>query len=219
MQSEFKDFYGNIQFKHGLGYQLLLASQLYGTNFSVFGKFIFKKDADGLEYLSQLECKVFNYKGLLDIGLSTLNEHKATFAIDLNNGLITIGLTLRAMVAPLQLDDNGIPFKPVAYKKTFNPDTIIKIVDAKYLQVERDLIPIAGEDTSNPMVNGVFDSEFFFRDGYKYAKRVVREIPDDKSLPIMVNNSSLEFNETNPTLFTETGPGKLCRLASFKVIK
>ena len=60
-----------------------------------------------------------------------------------------------------------------------------------------------------PITDGVFDQEFYYRDGFAYARRVVRDIADDQNcFPVYgIDQSIVE----------KTGPGIKCRVAHFQI--
>ncbi|GEQ85757.1 hypothetical protein ULMS_12650 [Patiriisocius marinistellae] len=208
--SEFKDNFSSLKLITNTGYQLLLTSSLYGTNFAIFGKFSLEKDGNK-SIIKKIDTKLYNYKGILNLGFSTKHETEVTLQTSGQDSYINIKFYIRAVVCGDEQISETESSPLTEYRSLVTPKNTIKITDPYYLRAERELIPISGSLEGSPITNGVFDSEFYYRDGAKYIVRNIREIPKAETQGIDVKN-------INESLFNETGPGIICRESSFHLV-
>lgn len=179
MENPLEDFSGNINLHPSdKRYQFLMASQNYGTLYGVFGKFNIEKEIDTF-YLTQLDLKIINYKGLLNIGFAINKKFDA--AVDGNNefkmNISVQGLTNKFMEQaniPLRIDVSSVK------KMTF-----YKVLNYLYL------------DQSNLNPSGVFDDEFYYRDGIQNADESKPESNQREPQPGMVNYVSQKLVSRN----------------------
>ncbi|QMU64894.1 MAG: hypothetical protein GKR88_11725 [Flavobacteriaceae bacterium] len=146
------NFSGSYMLQENDRYQILYASQNYGTFYSVYSKFFFKND-----YLEKIEFKIINYKGLVNIGF-----------LDCKNGCIRSDLTKNGT---LKID---LPVKGMAQKSTilYKPNAKIHIDSLQNIFVQRHLVKLntKGERTNK----GVFDTEYYYRSGNFTDSRKIR---------------------------------------------
>lgn len=125
--------------------QLIYCSQLYGTFFAVSAKLNVKK---GL--LKSMTLTLLNYKGLFNIGM--LKETKNTFKLIGDKAELTLYLKANA-------GSHGNNKQLVV--KCSN----VPIINLKGLIVTRELQKMSNKIKSDHLNEGVFDSEFYQRDG------------------------------------------------------
>lgn len=174
------DYSSNVQFKPEANnrFQAVYASQVYGTFFSIFAKFTVEPvlivnenqetvvEEDSVQ-LTRVDLKLINYKGLFNIELidEKLNIQKAT---ETNTNTETLLLNLKVKAAT---EDNFNTTQEIIL------DSPITINHGTYFSIVRKLLPLSGSfSPERPYVNGVFDNEFYYRDGL--AKPVRREVTD-----------------------------------------
>lgn len=189
-------FIGNIDLSNSDDYQALYASQLYGTFFSVYGKFTCKIPADGEtalgkeEYMiDKIDFKIINYKGLLNLGISAVNMVNAMTYDDV---LFENGRPIRSVHKTIELEVQAL-----CENKDFNYSGLnTKIKRKELLILERTLKPI---HNGMAMENEVFDDEFYYREGLagadgKFPSRPpIVDKPDTKS---NVKNKAMMFPGT-----------------------
>lgn len=202
MNDDFDNFHSTIRVGASEGRQLLFASQSYETNYFIYGMFQAENITEDSASLTGVSMLFVNYKGLLNLGFSSEESHAPKIIKIEEPGqdpIIEIQLCIRAEVS-----DKTIPQLDIQF------DHPIEITGETNLRILRKLVPIAGDDTRQPIVNGVFDNEFYYRDGWEYARRVVRDINGETDC---FEVYSLEDDITGP----QTGPGIKCREAHFKI--
>lgn len=134
-------------------YQSIYTSQLYGTFFVVYANFKTEENLTNDSYsVKNITLKIMNYKGLINIGIENA-EFEAFWDQEQNNslgGIIT--LQLKALASDHCLVRNIDPTHPFPKGESF-------------LMVDRKLSKMS----SNPdgIQNGIFDEEFFYRDGFQ----------------------------------------------------
>jgi len=128
-------------------YQLVYASQLYGTFFSVYGSFKTKIEGDECT-INTADFEIINYKGPINLGLKdvTYCECEKLFHIHLQ------GMLNQYIITDVQA------FEGLCLSK------------GEILTFKRKLIPL--ENVTTGPSNDVFDSEFYLRDGSWSAKRI-----------------------------------------------
>ena len=147
-------FVNTISLRDNDNFQQIYASQLYGTHFCVYGKFHANFVSDKV-LLDRVDLKLINYKGLYDIGI--VEDKTKAFQgtiIDFEDA-IGVDLCVRGLV------DNPKPYITI----NFDDYDITKI---KNFDVFRTLLPLHDLNASGEKIalkNGLFDSEFFLRDG------------------------------------------------------
>ena len=211
MASEFQENFSSIKLMSNTGYQLLLTSSLYGTNFAIFGKFSILEEGN-TSTIQKLDLKIYNYKGILDLGFSTRHNTQITSKTnDEGESFVYVKLFLRAVVSGDE-QINETQFEPLtAYRLSVIPEETIEISAPYYLKTERELIPISGNIDANPITNGVFDSEFYYRDGAEYFKKEAHGLPQ-------AEQAGIEIKKINTSLFNETGPGRTCYKSAFHLV-
>ncbi len=137
-------------------HQIIYASELYGTFFSVAAKLLENPDKKG--ELSSMELYLVNYKGILNIGMLELT--KTSFVIDKKGAILTLHL------GALQNGTHGPGNSITVDCKN------IPISSLKSMVVTRELHSFMNhQDPKNHLNDDVFDEEFFERDGVVIIKR------------------------------------------------
>lgn len=125
--------------------QLIYCSQLYGTFFAVSAKFNIEKG-----FLKSMTLTLINFKGLYNIGM--LKETKSAFKLEGNGAKLTLYLKANAgrhgKRRQLNVKCDNIP-----------------IDELKGLIVTRELQKLSNKSKSDHLREGIFDSEFYQRDG------------------------------------------------------
>ncbi|HAT65917.1 MAG TPA: hypothetical protein DCS66_15200 [Flavobacteriaceae bacterium] len=186
--------------------QFIQSGQVYDSTYGIYGSFQTNDEGNILE----INLSIINYKGILELEFDNDFASNCTL-IHQENGVYVLFLTtqLRASVsrkttptACVCLDNSLEGFKDIG------PD------DSIYLVVERKLAPIWGYETKNPFKNGVFDNEFFYRDGNRYLPRAVKTIPDNAYF------SDLRVvNPDSPAEILGFKPGFKCRNSTLFVLR
>ncbi len=140
------EYIGNINLSNQDDYQAIYASQLYGTFFSVFGKFTCSKSDKDEYILEKIAFKIINYKGVINLGISNV---KGIYEIPNDNGIIqkTINIEVQALntADEFELDCTGV-----------------KLKKNELFIAERTLKPMHNGMALN---NSAFDDEFYYREG------------------------------------------------------
>ncbi|MEZ4859308.1 MAG: hypothetical protein R2781_10910 [Flavobacteriaceae bacterium] len=200
-----ENFICNLNLKSDLA-QFIQSGQVYNSTYAIYGKFS-KNNGN----ISEIELSVINYKGILELEfnedfnitceLNSFSEEKVH--------LITITLELRASVS-----GKTTPLKTIKPSSSMDQFKDIPQDEAVFLVVERKLAPIWGSETENPFCNGVFDSEFFYRDGNRYLPRAIKTIPDT------AYSSNLRVvNPDSPLEKMGFKPGFKCRNSTLYVLR
>ncbi|WP_423999463.1 hypothetical protein [Maribacter sp. IgM3_T14_3] len=159
-QQEFIHITCNIDKNDPNSNQLIYCSQLYGTFFAVSGRLNIE---DGM--LNSITLYLLNYKGLYNIGM--LKETKTSFKPE-GNG-VTLTLHLKA--------NSGRHGKDRPLKVKCNN---ISIEGLKGLTVNRELHRMSRVNNNEHLQEGLFDSEFYQRDGSKIKD--MDRLDDEKDL-------------------------------------
>lgn len=144
------NYHTTVLFRNDLGYQEVYSSQNYGTFYSVYLNFNVETDPDNedLIILTEIEFKLINYKGVVNLGISDVE-----YVISENNEPKFI-IHVQAMV--------GRRVFPYG-----DQEIDLSQLD-KTLIIERTLLKLPNFDANeSPNDNSilVFDDEFYYRDG------------------------------------------------------
>lgn len=161
-------------------YQPIYSSQLYGTFFIVYANFETSEDSDNY-FLHKIKLKIINYKGLINLGITGASFYK-TEGCDPENPIINNknimlnykGGYIELKVRALYNSDNDILVDNIS-----EPIKISK--NNSYLNVTRKLDQMHGDD--RVFENGVFDNEFFYRDGIEKDEAGNWQIYSEKRSP------------------------------------
>lgn len=147
----------SMEVHNGGDYQIVYASQLYGTFFTVGAKLKVEGDA-----ITEIHLALNNYKGLYNIGM--LAATRNTFFKEGNQALITLYLSA----------DNGKNSDELYRLLEMNLPNPVAISEIDELNFTRELQSFT--NPSSPELHldeGMFDSEFYVRNG-KYIAAIQR---------------------------------------------
>lgn len=181
-------------------FQSVYSSQIYGTFFSVYAKFnvdIENSDISNEKYfVDSIDFTVANYKGILDIGIQDIVSPKelmpevnANPQIVQSNRQGTVKAFLLEMRAMGGLDESGSTQPTYDFhlplKMEFDSDDILY-----FRRIKLHL-----HSNNNPIEKGIFDNEFFFREGPDRKHFKPRTAHSDHIRPnLRTENLDLIFN-------------------------
>lgn len=208
-----KKVIGNLQLRPGLSKikQSIYASQLYGTNFSIYGEFTVEDNG----VLSGLKLFIINYKGILDIGMIDNDPKCVIEDIETDEGRVPIckiEVDVKAVVGEgtkyiidADVTDSSMERLNTTVRQEGSPPQEPPV----FFRVERNLQKMwANNKVFN---NGVFDSEHFYRDGLHYEERGVLNVPEEY---YGTNN-----NVVNPKIDFYQDPGWFCKTSTLKIVR
>lgn len=171
--------------------QFIYGSQSYSTSYAVYAKFnILTSNVSDEVIIQDITYRIINYKGVLNIGF----QSEPILSYDQKNGVINIAIDL------IGASNNDLISKNYAMKINKN---------CLKLSVNRKLIPLNGGDGSVQFYNGLFDSEFHYRDGNFIKKR--------KNFDDMTMIESDKLMKSNNKI-TALVPGIRCRQGTSMLI-
>ncbi|WP_350284240.1 hypothetical protein [uncultured Croceitalea sp.] len=160
---------GNIQLSDNQNHQAIYSSQLYGTFFMIYAKFTCQAPYK----ISAIDLHIFNYKGLIDIGIT-----RARYVPETNEKKKIVGGHIIVEV------------KAFHKKHQVLVDMGGKVYDCPlkgFIEVERRVAK-----QSKALNNGFFDNEFYYREGFErnsqggYDQKIQNRTPvpdSDYTLP------------------------------------
>ncbi len=193
-------------------FQAIYASQRYGTFYGLYGKFNIEKRGKKT-LLHRIDLKLLNYKGILDISIETDEDSVAIDekAKELNRNIPVILLKVKVK-AKIQ-DPN--------YESYVQPPKPIEITPGTFFSVITDVIPMGfnkDEDRKGAYLGGVFDNEFFYRDGNSFVERKVTDIELDPDAPGIPEEQGYRFkSELLSNLDTRFGSFR-CTVGNSKIV-
>lgn len=148
-------------------FQLIYASQLYGSFFAVGGKLIVEDKS-----LVDIELSLNNYKGLYNIGI--LKEADLDWDMQGKMGCFNLHL---------QVDNGKNPEYLTTKRKVFIKEPVA-LDEIDSLLVDRVLYPISHSKPVDHLHENLFDNEFYVRNGSFIGKipRLDNYIPDSKNM-------------------------------------
>lgn len=201
------DFYTQyVNLKNVQSFQSVYASQVYGTFFTVNARFhtdenhpevLANPDKD-LYFITKIDFRVINYKGILNIGLQDV-EPPSNFMSQVNevipssqeNSVKAFKLVTRAMGG---FDGEGSEQPKLDFPLDMN--MLVNPGDTLYFRrVQKHL----HSDESDEH-NGIFDDEFWYRDGLNRSQRVLPPRPDQE----MVDFGAVQFGFASGPLCPES---------------
>lgn len=174
-------------------YQAIYTSQSYGTFYVVYAEFTTEEDNDNY-YVKNIKLKLVNYKGLINLGIADATFIPIKDKFDGHSRGALISLTVKAFE---------------------HEDFIIKNCDAthpfpklnSYLKVNRKLL--AMHPDKSPIENGIFDEEFYYRDGIDPRGK--------KGLSLQERSNSVNVSDEK-IINDNEGFSFICALAKSKII-
>ncbi len=170
-------YYGNVVIGADTKdvYQNIYASQAYGTFFGIHGK-IFRNQNNKVDSIKLI---LANYKGHYNLLIRT-----ATLSLGshLNENCLVLKISIQAPISNFRPSDFEVDIEKNA--------SGINLSNVKFFKVERELVSLSGHTYNElqkmdcklhrPIENGVFDHEFFFRNGSLIALRQIGDFNIDK---------------------------------------
>ena len=140
-------FIGNIDLENERDFQAIYSSQLYGTFFMIYAKF---KSKSSTKYeLENIELKLLNFKGLLNLGLTRARFVQIKDADEkVTGGKIIIEVQALHTNTYLKSVDN-VNGNSFSVNDFINVDRRVKMMDP------------------NNEKSNVFDEEFLYREGFR----------------------------------------------------
>jgi hypothetical protein len=168
-------YYTTIVLREGRSgdFQLVFASQVYGTFFGIYAKLDFTKLSGRLK-LNKITFRIINYKGQINIGIDSVD---APLYHPEDHRKLNIIFHLKGYMPPLQ-----------DYECDFTQDEIY-LEDGSEITFKRNMRDFVA-DTNHLFEDGAFDSEFYFRDGLfpieapvaALEKEIERRYPSDQTI-------------------------------------
>lgn len=206
------DFSSNISLSDGSRIQTIYASQLYGTFFGIFAKFdVSQTTFNGTKkskYIEKIKFTLINFKGNLNLEIvGAGNIRKITDIKNLKGFTLDINVKHTDKSQPIQLYDAANPGPLVVDLMDVNKYKIKDSTDKDYIHSTKGVNVTSGEDylrierkiksmqplplktdkagiAMSSVTNGVFDSEFYTRDGnFVILKDLFDFTKPDKSTP------------------------------------
>ncbi len=174
-------------------YQSIYSSQLYGTFFVIFAKFKTKKISQGYK-IKNITLRLMNYKGPINLGISRARFYSEQIGESYRG-------VLKVEVEALS-GNNNMDFENVIIKA----DSRCTITN--FIEVERSV-----KELSNPIKNGVFEEEFFYREGFekKSGKYELKKVKRGKK-------TRPKNNFDNDSIIGAIG-GTICPRSKNRVVK
>lgn len=191
-------------------FQAIYASQRYGTFYGLYGRFNIEKRGRKT-FLHGVDLKLINYKGILNISIETDPDSVALDekAKEMNRGINVILLKVKVR-AKIQ-DPN--------YESSLRLMNPIEIKRGTFFSVITDVIPVGGhKDIKAPFIGGVFDNEFFFRDGLSHVEREITDIDLDHGDPRIPEGQGYRFKSKLLNNLDERFGSIRCRVGNSKII-
>lgn len=133
--------------------QLIYGSSSYGTMYCVYAKFNIEEKKNNRIIIKDIAYTIVNYKGVVNIGF----KEKPEFKISDDKESLIIDIKVKGF------SKNN---KTTSKNKNIELDNSFK-----KLVVDRKLLPLKGENPPSQIHEGLFDEEFFYRDGNFNKKR------------------------------------------------
>ena len=139
-------------------YQAIYSSQLYGTFFIIYAQLTTSEDDDNY-YLHAAKLHLVNYKGPFDMGITRAICEPALDG-DANQRGVKFRIEVQAMhqSSEAELEVHGCPGEDTPISKVGS----YLLVDRRLKRMHEDQ---QGTNLPTVMKNGIFDEEFFYRDG------------------------------------------------------
>ena len=183
-------------------FQQVYTSQVYGTFFTVQAKINTLEnvqDHPGV-FVKSMDFLVVNYRGVLDIGLVKVEGPSQFSAMvddaNLDYGLKIFHLNMRAMCPEQQCNVPCYEILNLPINQYFEQGDL--------LYFSRTLKML--HDNGRPLDHGIFDTEFFFREGIDQNGDYQRRIPRPK----LDLNNPLEEKNSIPKSKFDIFSGYLC---------
>ncbi len=129
-------------------FQFVFASQVYGTFFGIYSKFEVEKQASGV-LVKKIVFRLINYKGIINLGITNIELKKERRG----SKKYVFNIKLKGLM-PLFQD---FPFVP--------PGNVPLLLDSSDEFIVKRELESFSYDEEDVITDGVFDDEFYFKDG------------------------------------------------------
>lgn len=188
-------------------WQTVYISQLYGTFFIVYALFNFDREKSCLKSVS---LRLINYKGPINLGIKTakyLPQRKKVLIIENEDGM-----PIEKIINTVSIKLEVQALNPVVQKDVEVTCILNNTGTDYYFEIARHLVPM---EEGEHLVNGVFDSEYYYRDGLREPALLDRDFPDARGLnPTVDSDNVFTDDEGNPLnedeLLGRRGSGGIC---------
>jgi len=188
-------------------YQAIYGSQSYGTYYSVLAFFDVSESEEqpGKLQLNRIKFDLINYKGpvnlaIKDVEIKLQQKFKDSNGSDIQEKGIFIKLQVKVdnNVPEIENSRGLLEVQISDLPEYSNPND--RIIDENgTLLVSRELLSLGGntfediaEDSKEAILNGVFDSEFFYRNGKdNFKKRKDFDLKHDEDSTILSSSSGV----------------------------
>ncbi|WP_299765410.1 hypothetical protein [uncultured Dokdonia sp.] len=189
--------------------QSIYSSNLYKTSFNIYGNFSINNDGT----IASIDLQILNYKGIIDLGFDRNEPVTCKYQPikddegNIKHHVIVLNLTLKAVVGgstdymrPVDIDEN------LAILSEINQNEDL------YFQVHRGFNEIWDQSEGDKsMDKGIFDEEFFYRDGTHFKRRMVTKVPEELY--------QTHTNRVYPQIDFLQKPGFNCGIGNNKIIR
>lgn len=203
-----KTFSHYINLRDHKNHQLIYTSQVYGTFFSVYAKFNIDEDQSTINsdldtkssfWVKSIDFEVINYKGLINIGLADvilpvhyMDEVNETLNQESQNTIKVFNLVMRGMGG---FNQEGTTDGLLKTSISKDLEMEIKSDDTMYFKRTMKRLHEDGREVGN----GIFDEEFYYREGIPPFKARKEIIPDEA----MPNLANIKFRSTSGPMCPE----------------
>lgn len=142
-------------------YQSVYSSQNYGCFYEIYVKadFVEEKDTDSL--VNQLEFRIINYKGLLNVGFANITQQKDELYFNEKEGVLGVRFVLQG-----KQSNNSMLVK---IPREWN----LRKTNLNRLSIFRLLIPLEGLELKTTAPQEMFDVEFYERNGLDFSRKKI----------------------------------------------
>ncbi|MDW3191053.1 MAG: hypothetical protein R8G66_01775 [Cytophagales bacterium] len=184
-----KKFRHYINLEDNESFQLVYTSQLYGTFFAVYARFNWTEsrpptsEGEKKKYIIQsIDFEVINYKGLINIGIvevliptEFLAQLDERLNADKKGTVKAFNLVMRGMGGSKHSDRSN-PRTEVSWPGPDREPLNLEIASDDLIYFKRTIERLHSDGT--PEENGLFDDEFWYREGTKDTIEKRKPIPE-----------------------------------------
>ena len=154
-------------------YQVIFASQNYGTFYAFYAKLNFAKD-----HLESIDFKLVNYKGIINLGFLNNNDRGIKFDFSPETGTLDIEIIIKGLTQNYETN------------KLYIGESI-SANDIKNIFIARKLKRMANNGSE---IDGVFDNEFHYRSGNIKNERKPRVSWEEENQKIDFEKKAFDGN-------------------------
>lgn len=186
MPEQDSNLIGHLNLCDNSNYQAVYFSQLYGTFFGVYAKFTCKDDPDAPDnvyVMDTIDFKIVNYKGLINLGIESVKKLPDEVVTDrIKDGEIDSSVEYN-----LVIEVRALAGSECKEFKGCHDDHFTK---GKRLQFDRELLHMHKGNTH--FDRGIFDDEFFYREGIDENGDIVPETRITGAASVLLEDSNIK---------------------------